>query len=336
MNDKGMLTDEEINDILDQYSDWLTYDNIVGIDVEEMIDEKTGEKRLELLVDALEVESFEEVLEEKAFRGEKEKTLEIPQTVEIPLYDAEEPVEPVWKEIYTRIRVVDEIVEDELVEKEVTTGQDDAEENGIEEAQAKKRPCPGGYMIRTHGLGGKGSVGTSINYRGKYRLLSNNHVLTKNGNVGKWVYQPTEVMKENRLVKVTGFDSIIYYSTNNPGNPTYHDKDVAWCDSSTDISSQEVRGIGKIKGRRSPRKGETIYVYGGKSEKKYSAKVVSTTYRYRSKGTLGYSFWRNGLKLDRLVTQPGDSGSAYVASSDSKLVGLHRSGNRKHSTGGRL
>ena len=105
------------------------------------------------------------------------------------------------------------------------------------------------------------------------------------------------------------------------------------CDSSINLSSQEVRGIGKIKGRRAPIKGETIYIFGGKSEKKRSAKIVSLTYRYRSNGTLGYSFWKNGIKLDKVVTQSGDSGSAYIASSDYKLIGIHRSGNGKHSTG---
>lgn len=84
---------------------------------------------------------------------------------------------------------------------------------------------------------------------------------------------------------------------------------------------------------RQPRLNETIQIFGANTQLLKEAKIQSLTKRYKSKGTLGYSWWKNGVALDARVTQRGDSGSAYVAKDDKKLVAIHRSGNSSGSTG---
>jgi hypothetical protein len=339
------LSEEEINHILDRFTEWLTYDNVVGIDIEEVENSESGEMGIHLLVEVLREDILEEMASIKTSRGELPKIIEIPPMVLITAIGSDGMVQEAVH-IPTKVRKVTETVEDELLDDDYDRDVPNKEYNmsrkeGSGEYEAEKhqpriRPCPGGYLVRTDGLKGRGSLATSISYRGKYRILSNNHVIAKNDSVGKWVYQPDEASEKNRLAKVSGFDKIEYYDSQNPKDPIYQEKDVAWCDSSSAASSQEVKDIGKVKGLRSPKKGETIVVYGGKSEAKRSAKIESITYRYRSKGSLGYSFWKNGIRLEKVVTTSGDSGSAYIASSDSKLVALHRASHSANSTGGRL
>ncbi len=320
------LSTDEINDILDRFSEWLTYTNIVAMDliaVEREDDDANVD--YELVVEQLSEEDAEKITQENARFGIEERTMEIPRHVVI--IEAEESEDGKPLAISTRVITTDEIVEDELL----TPLDED-----VEEADSKVRPCPGGYLIKTAGLSGRGSLCTSINYRGRYRLLSNNHVISKNGSVGKWVFQPTTESTVNRVKKVTGFDRIVYYSSSSQPNPTYNTKDVAWCDTDSSTSSQKVRGIGNVTGRRAPRVGETIKLFGGRTASLKTAKIRSITRRYRSRGSLGYSWWKNGIQLDARVTQGGDSGSAYIASSDNKLVAIHRSGGSSGSTGAPL
>ena len=158
-NANELLSEEEINDVLDQNSDWLTYDNVVGIDIEEVEGQSSGEKSLEFVVDTLETEILEEIIKEKTDRGEELHLLDIPKSVEIQIHSVEELEESTWEEIPIRIREVGEIVEDELVEEEDIEDENAEDEEDIEEAQTKKRPCPGGYMVRTHSLKGRGICG---------------------------------------------------------------------------------------------------------------------------------------------------------------------------------
>lgn len=320
------LSTDEINDILDRFSDWLTYSNVIAMDLVPVEHEGNDESRdYELIVEELPQEDIEQLAEENARFGIEERIFEIPPRV--VLVEVEESEDGSALEIPTRVITTGEIVEDELLAPV---------DEDFEEAVSKVRPCPGGYLIKTAGLSGRGSLCTTINYRGKYRILSNNHVISKNGSVGKWVFEPTTELTVNRLKKVTGFDRIKYYSSRSEQNPSYNIKDIAWCDSDPATSSQKVRGIGNVVGRRAPRVGETVKVFGGKTASLKTAKIKSITRRYKSKGSLGYSWWKNGVQLNAYITQGGDSGSAYIASSDNKLVAIHRSGGTNGSTGAPL
>ena len=316
------LSSLEINDILDRFDEWLTYTNVVSIDVLP-VDADADDLTYELVVGRISEDAVAENAKKEAAFGIAPRVMEVPKEVSLrdDDVDAELIEDGLPRALPTRIVETDEIVEDELV-----TPLYSDDEDFIEETDAKVRPCPGGYLIKAEGLTGRGTLGTSISYGGTYRILSNNHVIAKNGNVGKWVFQPNVESTTNRLKKVTDFVFIKYYASATQTNPTRNVKDVAWCDSDSATSSQKVRGIGNIAGRRSPVVGETVKVFGGETAALKTAKIESVTHRYRSNGTLGYSWWKNGIKLDANITQAGDSGSAYVASSDSKLVGLHRVG----------
>ena len=306
------LSPEEINEILDLFEEWLGYANIVSLDIRQ---KENGSGGFETSLHVGRINEGE--LEEQ--ERSPELLFAVPDFVDIPniVRGLEESESNETVRVPVVVETTEEILEEPLI------GDDD--DDIFEEAQTKQRPCPGGYLIRTHGLN-RGSIALSIMYRGAYRLLSNNHVLAKNGHVGIQTYQPTDPIATNKLLTVSGFDTITYYANKNQANPTRNEKDVAWCDSTTSISSQEVRSIGKIAGRRSPKLGETVQIFGGKTEKLETAKIQSVTLRYRSKGSLGYSWWRNGIELDKNITQGGDSGTAYIAKSDKKVVALHRAG----------
>ncbi|WP_369157068.1 hypothetical protein [Candidatus Thiodiazotropha sp. LNASS1] len=321
MPETNQLSREVINEILDEYTNWLSYVNIVGIDVGQVHGDKIDGPTVYLLVDALKPSSLANANSNKTDQG----YFEIPATVSVSAALVDRVPALRAGEIPVKVYFVEEIIEDELL---------DAEDERVAPAVAMVRPCPGGYFIRTEGLSGRGSLGTSIEFRGKFRMLSNNHVISKNGSVGKWAHQPAVVNGTNRLAKVTGFEQITYYATKNPSNPNRNRLDIAWCDSDPTITSQEVREIGGVAGMRDPVVGERIRMFGARTGSKIEANIASVTYRYRSKGSLGYSFWENGIRLEQgNLTQSGDSGSAYVAVSDSNLVALHRAGSEQRTVG---
>lgn len=316
------LTGDTINEILDHFTDWLSYDNIVGYDLRQ-IDDADGFK-LVLVVDELNDDGMEERLNSER----RPKLLDIPATVQIPSTALKsEGTEPHKAQV--QIQKVRGYTEDALPTREAIATL----------AQPRVRPCPGGYLIAAEGNPIGGTLGVSLVYRGRFQILSNNHVLAANGAyVGKYCYQPTEEIQANRLATVTGFDPIIYYDSENQPSPVLNRKDVAWCDSYTNNSLASIREIGQVwTGRNRPiRVGESIKMFGGVTERVERASIVSITYRYKSEGRLGWAFWQNGIQLDRLISQSGDSGAAYVVESDNSVIALHRTSNGSSSVGAPL
>ncbi len=312
------LTTEQINEILDAFDQWLTHANVISIDlVEHPVSD--SEVTYELEVGTLSDERAAEIRRLDQAAGVETRLLHVPSTASLPAtrplpgaHAAKQPMS-----FPTRVVTVEPILEEELVHTPLV-------EHGPS-LEIRQRPCPGGVLIKTAGFAGRGSLATSLLYRGKYRILSNNHVISKNGSVGENVYQPAIESPENKLAQVDGFDRIEYYPTSQPLNPVYNTTDIAWCDSDVERSSQSVTEIGEVTGWRAPKLGEEVELFGGKTQERRTAKIKSITLRYRSQGSLGYSFWKNGIELDALVTQAGDSGTAYVASNDKRVVALHRS-----------
>ena len=325
---KQDLSKEEINAILDQFTDWFSHPDVVGIDLGA---DESGEIQLE--VDQL--EESESI--EAADLATDPVDFTLPEFVEITLQSQSLSSPSTHGSLPERIPVkvnrVSEDIEDELIDGSDELSALTLADPVMAASLARIRPAPGGYFIRTEGMKGRGSLGVSINYRGHYRILSNNHVIAKNGNIGKWVYQPDRVRPDNQLARVSGYDPIQYYKRKKQRSPVYNVHDVAWCDSDAQISKQAVREIGPVAGWREPVMNEEIWFFGARTQTLRSAKIVSLTRRYRSKGSLGYSWWKDGIKLDRSISQSGDSGTAYVAQSDQMVVALHRSGSKSYSTG---
>jgi hypothetical protein len=196
------------------------------------------------------------------------------------------------------------------------------------------RPCPGGYQIMADNIGIKGTLGVSMVWRGKYRLLANNHVISENGHKNADVFQPSENV-DNIVGNVDGFIPVVDYQNEKEPNPVYNHQDMAWSDVGKDLCAPEIYEIGAPKGWRPPKNGETVRLVGKATGKAVTAKIASVTlmlsYRWRVGGT-DWAWFENLIQLDSKVTQAGDSGAAYVAD-DNMVVGLHMGSNNAYSFG---
>ena len=188
------------------------------------------------------------------------------------------------------------------------------------------RPVPGGYQIEAENIGGTGTLGVSINWGGKYRALTNNHVISNNGNLGAAVYQPD---KGNNTVigTVDGYVPVATYASKSQSNPVWNNQDLAYSQVTTAVCSPLIHLIGQPTGLRAPVPGETVALIGKQTARVRTAAVVDivTTLTFQwAKGTSKpWAFFERLVRLDGVYTQPGDSGTAYVATSDMKVVALH-------------
>lgn len=313
------LTIEQIDSALDSFTEWLSNPNIVGLYVgTKTVNDKETED-LAIIVD---------VIQKKTPEALTEDDIRIPSYIEIkvPTFKAGSLTYRTEK-IPTDVVEVGEIID----EDELFTDVEETPPETIEDDTQKVRPCPGGLFIQTEGLHVRGTLGVNTVYKGGYRLISNNHVISKNGSVGQMIHQPTPPRPGRELVEVTGFISIQYYSNPNQPNPVFNINDVAWADANQSQCSSSIQDIGTPAGFDQPRVGETVKKRGAKTASVLSAKIRSVNYRYRSRNRSAnlYSWWKNGILLDRYISAPGDSGAAYL-SNDLKIVGLHRSGSSRN------
>lgn len=302
MRATGQLSHNDINDILDQVSHWFGNDNFVELD---LVQKKREDGTYDISIQTAQLDNPLGNTENGSFL--------IPNSVAIrwPF-----PLGPDFETDVVRLPVLKskrpEIIDEPCLDLDVELDTED-----------RVRPCSGGRMIYASGIG-YGSIGVSLMYKGSYRLLSNNHVISNNGNLGEPIYQPAVDLPENELARVSGFVPVRYYDTAKQPNPDLNEMDLAWCDCDGRVSSQKVRDL-IVPGQRRPALGEEVRVYGGRTGRWQVARIQSVTKRYRSKSmTEGYSWWKNGIVLDQKITQVGDSGSAYLATSDNMLLGLHR------------
>lgn len=211
--------------------------------------------------------------------------------------------------------------------------------NHLEVLNQKVRPVPGGYQIAADNMPGTGTLGVSIVYGGRYRSLTNNHVIAKNGNEGAAVYQPDK-RADTAIGTVDGMTPVVTYATDREPNPTYNRQDLAWTYTDQAVASPDIHLIGRPTGIRAPVVGEQVQLIGKQTARVRTARVqdVRTALVVEwAKGTSRpWAYFEQIIRLDQVVTQPGDSGTAYVATSDLAVIGLHVGANRAYSWGCRL
>jgi hypothetical protein len=206
----------------------------------------------------------------------------------------------------------------------------------IEVLDQRVRPVPGGYQIRAAGINGSGTLGVSIDWGGRYRMLAANHVISVNGNLGATVYQPT-VAAENAVAQVSGYVPVITYAADNHPNPVYNLQDLAFCDTTEKVGSPAIHQLGKPGGIRAPRVGESISMIGKQTGHVRSATIDSITLTKAAVPWCGaYAWFERMIQLSAVITQSGDSGAAYVADSDGWVVGIHTAANSHYSWGSQL
>jgi hypothetical protein len=190
------------------------------------------------------------------------------------------------------------------------------------------RPTPGGYQIAVNrGLlaESNGTLGANIVYNGVFRLLGNNHMLADNGNIGATVYQPDWALWGNSLTTVTGFTPVITYPTKTEPHPVFNDCDLAWCDIDIANGASNVSGIGQPTGIRAPVLGEAVRWVGMRTGVVQRTTIASITGQSKIDfGSAGnqWAWFQNVITFASGTVAQGDSGSAVVAMSDMRIVGL--------------
>jgi len=199
------------------------------------------------------------------------------------------------------------------------------------------RPAEGGYQIRAENMNGSGTLGVNIVWASKYRLMTNNHVIACNRNAGADVYQPSDGVN-NKIGVVNGFIPVVTYPNSTEPHPHYNTQDLAWTYLTPLVGSPEITQIGVPSGVRAPVAGESVVLVGKQTGTVQKAKIASLAYAATMEwpGPGSYAWFNTLIRLDANVTRPGDSGSAYVALSDGKVVGIHVGGNNAFSFGCQL
>jgi hypothetical protein len=190
----------------------------------------------------------------------------------------------------------------------------------------------GGSEIAADNVKLTGTLGVNVVWAGRYRLLASNHVISENGNLGAEVRRlDADPGRPGEPVgTVDGYLPVACHPSPVTPFPLYNRQDLAWCDLDRTAGSPEIAGIGTPTGLRAPVAGEAIRMIGKQTGRVRTATVVSTALAVRVEWpTVGAGTWAwfdSMIQLDAAITQPGDSGSAYVALSDGKVVGLHVGG----------
>lgn len=195
------------------------------------------------------------------------------------------------------------------------------------------RPTVGGYEISVlaNWIGYNSPTGTlavNIVWGGSLRLLSNNHVISDNGNLYADVYQPEYIISTyNQVAAVTGYEPIRSYANQNQADPVRNVYDFAWADIEAELASKDILGIGEPAGIRAPVLNETVRWIGKQTGVQQAGTIASISHQMTvGFGQARYSFWKNTIQITGGAGQPGDSGSAIVADSDDNLVGLLMAG----------
>ena len=190
------------------------------------------------------------------------------------------------------------------------------------------RPTPGGYQISVNSgvlSESTGTLGANIVYNGVFRLITNNHVIADNGNVGATVYQPDWALWGNSLTTVTGYVPVTTYPTKTQPHPVYNTTDLAWANIDIGSGATNIADIGQPTGFRQPVLGEAVRWIGKSTGVVQRTTISSITDQIvLDFGRAGnqWAFFQNVIAFAGGSLQSGDSGSAVVAMSDYKIVGL--------------
>lgn len=185
------------------------------------------------------------------------------------------------------------------------------------------RPAPGGYQIQSQGCPLVGTLGGSITVNNQYRMLSNNHILSWNGQYTQ-VFQPNANAPVNALCAVSGFVNITTYPTSNQQNPIYNITDLAWCNVTQQQCAPNIEGIGVPTGFAAPAANMQVRCYGASTDAVIQANIESTAFATVMK-IFGnrYAWFNNCILLDGEDFFPlgGDSG-ALLINNDMQIVGI--------------
>jgi hypothetical protein len=187
------------------------------------------------------------------------------------------------------------------------------------------RPVPGGYQISVSaGIFSEsgGTLGANVVYNGQFRLITNNHVISNNGNVGSTVYQPEYALWGNSLTTVEGFVPVTTYPTKTQPHPVMNTQDIAWALMNPTDGATNITQIGQPTGIRAPVVGEAVRWIGKKTGTVQNATIASITTSavLLWGGTTEYAWFQNVVTFNGGVADQGDSGSAVVATADMMIV----------------
>lgn len=290
------LTHQDIEPLLMSLRDWLSNKNINGLYVgmKKVAGKETGQ--LALIV---------EVEKKKPNSQLNQDDLPIPPEVEL------------------QVQAPDGTITSHMIPTDVV-------EVGVIRAcvlNQKVRPTPGGYQISTvmsfFGSETTGTLGANIVYGGRYRLLTNNHVIAQNNNSGGTVYQPDAGLFGNDLTTVTSYYPVTTYPDKNQINPVYNITDLAWCDVTPLEGAAHITQIGQPTGFRAPVINDQVRWIGKKTAAVQNTVIHSINGLMRTEFTSGQWAWfRNVIRFGGGFVQQGDSGAAIVAVNDMRILGL--------------
>jgi hypothetical protein len=196
------------------------------------------------------------------------------------------------------------------------------------EISPRARPAPGGYSISVRMSESSQSIGTlgaNIVFGGRYRMVTNNHVISHNDNVGGTVYQPKDTPPGNDLTTVEGFIEVTTYVDPTQPNPVMNTHDLAWAAIEPAQGAEDIFQIGRPTGIRAPVIGETVSWIGQKTAAVQRARIATVETEAKVKFHMGGGRWawfHHVVTFDGGVVEQGDSGAAVVAASDMMIVAL--------------
>ncbi|MBO1268070.1 hypothetical protein [Arthrobacter cavernae] len=198
----------------------------------------------------------------------------------------------------------------------------------------KVRPTPGGYQVSAPAgwfAEGTGTLGVNMVWGGRFRMLTNNHVISKNGTRGPTVYQPDWALWGNSLSDVAGYVNVVTYANRSEPNPTFNSTDFAWCNMTADNGDRAIHGIGTPTGYRPPLVKEAVSWIGKQTAVVQHATITSKSGQFVMEFLPGrWAWFENCLSFSGGTVIDGDSGSAIVATDDMQVVGLIFASNSQH------
>ncbi|MFD7839196.1 hypothetical protein [Streptomyces sp. NPDC059761] len=197
-----------------------------------------------------------------------------------------------------------------------------------------QRPCPGGFQIASPrptswfqpwgwDYVATGTLGVTVEYRGRRCLLTNCHVIgDRSHGPGLVVYQPTPAILEflwsNAIGVCDGTFDVRTHASDREQNPRRNVYDFAWCEvpSDLELTSHAIPGIhdgtDPLKIKYDPAVEDQVMWLGASTGEVQRGIISSLRATWVCREDDGrYSYWV-GMSLKGGVGQEGDSGAALI------------------------
>ena len=226
-------------------------------------------------------------------------------------------------------------VEYETLNKKVSVPVQVVEEGEI---CALSPPYEGGSKVHATGAVGWDTLGVNTYYKGKHRLLNAAHVLTRfdPANIGREINPQSHHLDpfQSMGITVEGQVDVELYDSPNVQNPVCAKQDLAWATITSQQGLPEIVSADPINDIRDPIKDELVQYYSASSQKLQSnIPVADTATMAKVRIKVGNSSYKYAyfediccLDISQACPMPGDSGSAMIAQSDKRIVGILFSG----------